>query len=245
MKKILIITPIYSYKKYVLKEFFTAVNNLTINSNLQVDMLFIDNTDDIGEFSIFLIELLDKMRFKIPYRLIRFESNYQMNSREKVGYSFILARNYFLGHNYDKALFLEADVIAPKNTILLLDQDDKPIVSGVVTAPGFENGCAKTIDLWGGGKVSRREHYTDQEYKRLCKNNIFPVGQVTFGCLLLDKKILKKVDIEWNMNHLQHPDIFFSYRCRLLGLKVWLDIRVKCVHKWKEWRKERGGVINL
>jgi len=245
MKKILIITPIYSYKKYVIKEFFTVVNNLKVNNTFKVDMLLIDNTDDIGEFSIFLIDFLDKMNFKVPYKLIRIESDYQMNSREKVGFSFALARNYFLGHCYDKALFLEADVIAPTNTILLLDQDSKPIVSGVVTAPGFEKGCAKTVDLWGAGKVSRREQYTDQEYKRMCKKYIFPVGQVTFGCLMLDKDILRKVDIEWNINHLQHPDIFFSYRCRLLGLKIWLDTRVKCVHKWKEWRKERGGVINL
>lgn len=96
MDSILIACPTYKNKEYILDEYLDAINKMDKNG-FYVHLLLIDNTDDNGEYARILVRKLNQRKIFIPFNIYRFEADYLLHSRERVGISYAIIRNFCLG----------------------------------------------------------------------------------------------------------------------------------------------------
>lgn len=117
----------------------------------------------------------------------------------------------------DKILFLDTDMVFPRDTIDRLIARDKLIVgcnASTRTAP-FKS-TAKDLD----GK------YVDIKSDMITK-----VGYLGTGCLLVDMEVFKKIgkpyfDIKWNDVDFLNEDYNFCVRAREEGYDIWCDTKM-------------------
>lgn len=151
-------------------------------------------------------------------------------------YSIDASRNLIVEHaleiGYDYILWIDSDMIIPKNTLIQLLSHDKDIVSGVYaykllpTAGQGRNAVAKRF------KKDAKDTYEDISLSEIRESErLMEIDGVGFGCVLTKVDVFKNIKKPWfrytpNMGE----DIYFCRKAQKAGYKVYLDTSIRCGH---------------
>lgn len=151
-------------------------------------------------------------------------------------YSIDASRNLIVEHaleiGYDYILWIDSDMIIPKNTLIQLLSHDKDIVSGVYaykllpTQGQGRNAVAKRY------KKDAKDTYEDISLSEIRESErLMEIDGVGFGCVLTKVDVFKNIKKPWfrytpNMGE----DIYFCRKAQKAGYKVYLDTSIRCGH---------------
>jgi len=147
-------------------------------------------------------------------------------------YSIDASRNLIVEHaleiGYDYIMWIDSDMILPKNTLTTLISHDKDIVSGVYAYKliGAENAVAKRF------KDKTKDIYEDIPLKEITESKrLIEVDGVGFGCVLTKVDVFRHIKKPWfrytpNMGE----DIYFCRKAQKVGYQVYLDTSILCGH---------------
>lgn len=179
-----------------------------------------------------------------------FKSIYELEIPEGVkvdfnfaaGYTVGIARNaltdYSLKKEYDYTLWVDADIVLPKNFLvkMLAIMKEK---KDAFLACGYYN--KKII----GATITELYGYTEdgkaiQNIKEqvLPKEGVYEVQGCGLGCSLVKNSVMKEVLDKYKMcfEYRQHPgvlvseDLDFCNKSKELGYKMYADVSMKCLH---------------
>lgn len=136
------------------------------------------------------------------------------------------------GMSFDYILFIDSDIIAPRDTLVKLLSSDKDIVSGVYMKK-IAN-CDLT-ELY----INKSKGFEALSASQLSKNTrLFEVGACGFGCCLVNTKVFRSLEYPYfvyksSLDPLQilSEDIFFCIYSKALGYSTWVNTEVVCKHK--------------
>jgi len=224
--RILIGCPTFEGHDYTLEEFLEGIKNIDYDN---YGLLMVDNSDTDVYYKKLKSKGLDVVRFDLKGK----------SGIEKVAFCRKYLRQKFLEGSYDYLLFVDQDIIVPKNVIKKLLSCGKDVVTGLCFTRKEKDGEVRTIPVafvdYGDGRVT---HLSMEE---AFKDQIVELKAMGFGCALISRKVLEKVDIDYDSSLKNGEDIQFSVRLNELGIKMFVDTSVKCKHnimkqkdKWKE-----------
>lgn len=151
------------------------------------------------------------------------------------GYSVDVSRNLIVEHaleyGYDYILWIDSDMIIPKNALVKLWTHDKDIVSGVYAYKILmgENAVVKRF------KDKENDVYEDIPLKEIRESTeLIEVDGVGFGCVLTKTDVFRKIQSPWFVySPDMGEDIYFCRKAQSAGYKVWLDPTIKAGHVGK------------
>ena len=139
------------------------------------------------------------------------------------GYSVDTSRNALakeaksMGADY--ILWVDSDMIIPKDTLKRLLSHDKDIVTG---AYAFKD--INSQDLVVFSVNNERVKYSDI-------NGLTEVSGIGFGCCLVKTDVFDKIDFPYFVFGEDYgEDIYFCRKVREKGIKIFIDPDVKCGH---------------
>lgn len=147
-------------------------------------------------------------------------------------YSIDASRNLIVEHaleiGYDYIMWIDSDMILPKNTLTTLMSHDKDVVSGVYAYKliGAENAVTKRF------KDKAKDIYEDIPLKEITESKrLIEVDGVGFGCVLTKVDVFRHIKKPWfrytpNMGE----DIYFCRKAQNAGYQVYLDTSILCGH---------------
>ena len=147
-------------------------------------------------------------------------------------YSIGDSRNLIVEHaleiGYDYIMWVDSDMILPKNTLTTLMSHDKDVVSGVYAYKliGAENAVTKRF------KDKAKDIYEDIPLKEITESKrLIEVDGVGFGCVLTKVDVFRHIKKPWfrytpNMGE----DIYFCRKAQKAGYQVYLDTSILCGH---------------
>lgn len=147
-------------------------------------------------------------------------------------YSIDASRNLIVEHaleiGYDYILWVDSDMILPKDTLLRLLSHGKDIVSGVYSYKLIhgENAVAKRF------VKDAEDTYTDVPLKEIRESKeLMPVDGVGFGCVLTKVDVFKKIEPPWFVyDKFLGEDIYFCRKAQEKGYEIFLDPKVRAGH---------------
>lgn len=229
--KVLIGIPTSFHKEYCLNEFLEGIKNLDYPN---FDHLIIENSSNDNYFNKLKKLNLNVIKGKIS------ESPIQ---------SISMSRNQLIDvaieKKYDYLLFLDQDVILPKDSLTKLTSHNKKAICGIyfnnIVQPNgtvkLSSGVYKVIPNSENEEgLPSMEEISEQE---LFGENILEVVSCGGGCLIIHKDILEKVRFNEELERFE--DRHFCIDLFKKNIKLSCDPRVKCKHmivnrpyKWKE-----------
>jgi hypothetical protein len=147
-------------------------------------------------------------------------------------YSVDVGRNiiakYAQENGFDYIMWVDSDMILPKNTLVRLLSHDKDIVSGVYSYKvlGNKEVVAKRF------QDETREEYDNLTIKEIKESSgLIEVDGFGFGCVLTKTSMFDKIPYPWFIyTQEMGEDIFFCRKAQNEGYKLWLDTDVICGH---------------
>lgn len=147
-------------------------------------------------------------------------------------YSVDVGRNiiakYAQENGFDYIMWVDSDMILPKNTLVRLLSHDKDIVSGVYSYKvlGNKEVVAKRF------QDETREEYDNLTIKEIKESSgLIEVDGFGFGCVLTKTSMFEKIPYPWFIyTQEMGEDIFFCRKAQNEGYKLWLDTDVICGH---------------
>ena len=147
-------------------------------------------------------------------------------------YSIDKSRNLIVEHalkiGYDYILWVDSDMILPKDAFMKMLKHDKDIVSGVYSYKLLNNKYAV---------AKRYKSKEDDEYEDIplseirATKDLIEVDGIGFGCVLTKVEIFKNIKephFVYNVN--MGEDIHFCRMAQKAGYKVYLDPTIRCDH---------------
>ena len=141
-------------------------------------------------------------------------------------------------NNFDAVLWLDSDMIVPRDALVRLAEDMEEHRADLVTALYFRrkpptNPVISNDFYWrvedDGSVKTGATSYVD--YPR---NAVFPVNGMGFGCCMTSGKLLKAMVDAYGSPFTPlmgiGEDYAFCYRAEKAGFKLMCDSRVKCGH---------------
>jgi GT2 family glycosyltransferase len=146
-------------------------------------------------------------------------------------YSIDASRNLIVEHaleiGYDYIMWVDSDMILPKNTLTTLMSHDKDIVSGVY----------RHKLLFGKNVVAKRfipdkkDTYEDLTIEEVKEPKLIEIDGVGFGCVLTKVDIFRNIKKPWfRYSPAMGEDIYFCRKAQKAGYKIWLDTSIKADH---------------
>lgn len=146
-------------------------------------------------------------------------------------YSIDASRNLIVEHaleiGYDYIMWVDSDMILPKNTLTQLMSHDKDIVSGVYAYKILrgENVVAKRF------KKDAKDTYEDIPIKEIKESKLMEIDGVGFGCVLTKVDMFRHIKKPWfKYSPTMGEDIYFCRKAQKAGYKIWLDTSIKADH---------------
>ena len=141
-----------------------------------------------------------------------------------------VARNviakYAQENKFDYILWVDSDMLLPKDTLTRLLSHDTDIVSGVYRYKLLND---KRI-------VAKR--LTGDDYTDVLADELYTDGEITevdafgFGCVLMKVSVLDKIPYPWFVYTLEMgEDVYFCRKAQNAGFKLYLDKKIICGHK--------------
>lgn len=148
-------------------------------------------------------------------------------------YSIDISRNtvakYAIDNKIDYVLYLDSDIMLPKNAIKNLLSHDKDIVSGVYAYKqlGRNDVVLKRY------KKDDAEDYDDLTVNEVIESQerLISVDGFGFGCVLLKTEVFGKIKFPYFV-YTQNlgEDIYFCQKAKLAGFELLVDTKVLCGH---------------
>ena len=215
MVKLLIGVVTYGKQRYCLDEFLEGLNI----QRVKADMLFVVNNGESAYTTLLRSRQLNAVEDPKPAST-RIEKI--VNGRNYV-------RDYALKNGYDFVLFVDSDVILPKNALVFLFDTKADIVSGVYLN-AFNLGGKTVIapvllkDLGEGNA----QLFT---YEGVFPGAVLDIGAAGLGCTFVSRKVLEAVSFrKWNSDS-GGEDMAFYNDARAKGFKAVANTYVKCIHR--------------
>lgn len=147
-------------------------------------------------------------------------------------YSIDESRNAIVEHaleiGYDYIMWIDSDMILPKDTLLKLLAHDKDIVSGVYRHKLLfgEHAVAKRY------KEDAKDTYEDIPLKEIReKEQLMEIDGVGFGCVLTKVDMFRHIKKPWfSFSKNMGEDIYFCRKAQKAGYKIFLDTSILCDH---------------
>jgi len=147
-------------------------------------------------------------------------------------YSVDVGRNiiakYAQENGFDYIMWVDSDMILPKNTLVRLLSHDKDIVAGVYSYKvlGNKEVVAKRF------QDETREEYDNLTIKEIKESSgLIEVDGFGFGCVLTKTSMFDKIPYPWFIyTQEMGEDIFFCRKAQNEEYKLWLDTDVICGH---------------
>jgi GT2 family glycosyltransferase len=219
LPKVLVGAPVCDLYEYCFNEFINNIKNLTYKN---YDILLIDNSKEEDFFN--KIKLLNINVIRIPYL---------DKMRERVVKSHNKLREYFLNNNYDYLLILDQDVIPQKEVIEKLINHKKDAVSALFFGHhNIQTGENKLMPFaW---KFIEKSGFWGKTYylneNEIFSNKLIEIAFAGMGCILLSKKVLKKIEFRYDQTIDSWDDRWLGYDIHKEGFNFYLDPNVKCKH---------------
>ncbi|MBW3011346.1 hypothetical protein KY326_03945, partial [Candidatus Woesearchaeota archaeon] len=149
---------------------------------------------------------------------------------EKIRGSRKMIKNIFLKGDYQYLLYLDSDVIVPKDAIKQLLSRKKDIVSGVYLNGMRINGKPGVFPVLYDFVSDDPE---DKRVKLMTRNDVMPekfkeIACGGMGCVLVSRAVL--VDTTFDKIENTTDDVSFFLEARKLGFRAYVDTSVKCNH---------------
>ncbi len=147
-------------------------------------------------------------------------------------YSVDVGRNiiakYAQENGFDYILWVDSDMIIPRNTLTRLLSHDKDVVSGVYSYKVLNNDevvAKKFMD-------EERTDYGNLKIKAIQNSSgLIEVDGFGFGCVLTKVDIFDKIPFPWFIyTQDMGEDIYFCRKAQNEGYDLWLDTDVICGH---------------
>lgn len=138
-------------------------------------------------------------------------------------------RDEFLAGPWDALLTVEHDMVPPAHALQALWDADKPVAYGVYL---LRHG-ALVLNAWEyAGKHALGESYSLQtrRHRRHTPHGIVRVSGVGFGCTLIRRPVLERLQIHGGGNPDQSPDVPFAYDCNREDIEQVAHFDVVCGH---------------
>ena len=146
---------------------------------------------------------------------------------------------YAIQNDFDYVLWLDSDMVMPKDTIARFQHDleitDAPMITGVYvkryfpTAPVLYKEISEPIRKPDGTIEKNIVTYDD-----FPRDKLFTVDGCGFGCCITSTKLLKEVWDKFGPAFHPYPwageDISFCHRVNQLGYRICCDPDVSCGH---------------
>ena len=147
-------------------------------------------------------------------------------------YCIDVSRNLIVEHaleiGYDYILWVDSDMILPKDTLLKLMAHNKDIVSGVYSYKVLhaENCVAKRFI------PTEEDTYEDISIKEIRETNgLIEIDGIGFGCVLTKVSIFKDIEKPYfKYEPDMGEDIYFCRKAQKAGYKIYLDTSILAGH---------------
>lgn len=145
-------------------------------------------------------------------------------------YSIDVARNviarYAEEHKFDYILWVDSDMILPKDTLTRLIKYDKDLVAGVYAYKLLNN--ERVV-----AKRHNGEDYKDLTIKEIQESKgLIDIDAVGFGCVLTKVSMFEKIDYPYFIyTQEMGEDVYFCAKAKNAGFKLLLDTDLICGHK--------------
>ena len=240
MSKILIAVVTYGKHRYCLDNLLKCLRGQTVSA----DLLFVVNNGESAYATLLRSMNVNAIEDPKPAKT---RIDKILNGRKYI-------REYVLKNEYDHVLFVDSDVMIPKQTIEILLSLKTDVACGAFLSV-FEIGGKQVIapmlfkDL-GDGNC---QLYT---YEGTVVPQILEIGAASLGCTLISRKTLQAVDFRtFGNNTTGGEDIAFFVDARAKGFKCIAHTGVKCLHtpypltdsraKMFEWKRGESTNYNI
>ena len=217
MEKILIGTPIYEKDQQFLEGFLDSIKNQSKKS----DLIFADNSKNNNLY----IKLKQE-------KLIVIKTKHQGNKYEDVFQSRKKIVEYFLKKDYTHLFWVDSDIILQKDTLSTFLNSKKEIVSGVYLSLFNYNGL-KLIHPVAYKLTHDKNLRLPLQLPEVKKNSIIEVHSVGFGCCLIKREVLEKINLRRIPKTTSTEDVLFCHDSRKKGYKTFLNTSILCKHGLK------------
>lgn len=250
--KVLVAAPTYSGMDYCLDRFLKAIKQLDYSN---YDILLVDNTTGEDYFS--------KLK-ELEGIIVLKDYNAENPKIKRIVSSRNMIIDYALKNKYDYIFMLDSDVIVPKDSLKLLLNCKKDIVSGIYFS--LFNSSAKIKLL----PVVFRD-LEEKEINEIIKNNLISeelvkkyglkrhltpeeansgelleVKYPSGGCLLISKNVFKSIRyglLDVPSAHNTTDDIFFFEEAKKYGFRLYTLTKVRCNHFFFKKYNEENKVL--
>lgn len=236
MMKVLVATPIFDGMEYCFDKFIKAVKEIDFDS---FDILLVDNS----RTKVFFEKISKEIGVKVIYDSTEEQLNKKrlVSSRNKI-------IDYAKDNGYDFLLFVDADIIPPKNILKELLKANKDVISGLYYNHFYVSGKKKIMPVaWAYftekqfTEIKRRGLYPnissrfDLRIKRYFTEEEIKSGEIieaaipSNGCVLLSKKVIESPFRYGTSDEFQGDDVFFFAHARE-KFKFYVHTGIICGH---------------
>jgi len=216
-KKVLVACVTYEKDAAYLAQFMDSLKALDFQD---FDILLVDTSDNEG---------YDKRLAEVGNFVISAGAGLD-RSIKKITLGRNKAREFFLAHDYDYLLFVDTDVLLPKDALSKLLSDSKDVVGGVYLTRQLLMGklfiLPVVADFSSDPKCCR-----PMMLPEAMNDDVKEVAWIGFGCMLISRKVLEKVSMRYYEKSMSGEDVAFCVDSRAAGFRVFADFSVKCTHE--------------
>jgi len=223
-KKILVGAVTSNRHAKCLDEFSEHVNALTYPH----DIFIVDNTEN-DEYC----KILKRKGFQVH--------KYEREAKEHINVTLAKCRDivrlHALNNDYDYLLFLDTDVIVPKDTIEILLKHDKDMVGLIYDF--YIGGGLKLPSILKSGDffMTRRKNVNtfDWDDVEKAKPNLIKTAGTGLGCCLIKRIVLENVPFRRSAIFICGEDVWFWNEANDKGYESWADSNYRLPHRHVKW----------
>jgi len=225
--KVLVAAPTYEGKHYIFPRWYNNIKNLDYPN---YDWLIVDNSRTLSYHT--------KLR-RLGYQRI-VHVNRGGNSRFGIGQASEYIRQYAIENNYDYIMFIETDLLPPRNIIQRLLGHEKMVVGAVyeIGLHGSKEAPRRPILYHplstpdGGSKL---EMLTPEEGYKMLNKGVIKTPAIGLGCCLIHRDIFHKYPFKYSPDTSLHTDVIFYWDLWNAQEPVWVDTDIVIYHENQNW----------
>ncbi len=244
MKKVLIACPTALVKGYCFEDW---LDNCLKFKYPNFEIRAFDNSEDGGKFTNYMndyygnkygINTIFKAFNSMIINKISFAKKGSKRTyvRQKLALSHEDCRKYALDNNFDYLLHLESDVFPPPDVIERLISHQKNVCGALYYRDG---GIYRSLMIQK--RISKSPHniisvnFEPHDDHGFIDGTLKKVSSVGLGCVLISRKVLKKIKFRLDKNQNVPPDSIWSEDCFRNRIPIFADTSIICKHKNQAW----------
>jgi hypothetical protein len=260
----------YSKKDYCWKDFISAIVDLEVPKNVDLEIHIVDNTAETDDYFMEIGKRLKDYPNIFIYHLTFHENE---DKRRVVASSENFLRQLTLDDDkYSHLFIVESDDVLNDRDLVHLYEDNMPVITGITpynskntmvykklvwnepenstfftSVPFINKGFGGLLEgnfqlYSSGGWYTHRDEYNMAEIDSDAFETVQKVAGSSLGCALIERSVLEKISFRYrtDVDNKDFPDIFFYIDCIRNRIPVFVDKRVRPKHLWKNWSQTQG-----